>query len=112
MTKPLSRPYSRLTRHALALMGRQVRLGRKQQGMSSQELADRAGISCGLLQRIEKGDPGCQIGAAFEAAAIAGVRLFSSDDKAMAAKLREAEDKLTLLPKHTHSRKKAVDDAF
>jgi DNA-binding CsgD family transcriptional regulator len=38
-------------------------------------VTDRAGISRGLLRRIETGDPGCTIGAVFEVATIVGVRL-------------------------------------
>lgn len=30
--------------------------------MTAQEVAERAGISRGLLQRIEKGDPKCALG--------------------------------------------------
>jgi hypothetical protein len=40
--------------------------------MTAGQLAERAGLSRGLIYRIEKGDLGCAIGAVFEAAAIAG----------------------------------------
>jgi transcriptional regulator with XRE-family HTH domain len=104
-------PYSRITRHALTLLASQIKLARKQLRMTTQELADRAGISRGLVQRIEKGDPGCQIGAVFEAAAIVGVKLFGSDHAALSARIKESESQLALLPKRTHPDKK-VDDAF
>ena len=67
MPKQATRTYSRITRHAAALLGKQIRIARKERKMTVQELADRAGISRGLLQRIEKGDLKCQIGAVFEA---------------------------------------------
>ena len=54
----------------MALLASQIKLARKERKMTAQELADRVGISRGLVQRIEKGDPGCQIGAVFEAATI------------------------------------------
>ncbi|MGH8189296.1 MAG: helix-turn-helix transcriptional regulator [Steroidobacteraceae bacterium] len=111
MPKTQLRPHSRLSRRALALLGRQIRLGRKARRMTAQELADRAGISRGLVQRIEKGDPGCQIGAVFEAAAIAGVQLFGADDATMSALIKDADMRLALLPKHTHPDRK-VDDEF
>jgi transcriptional regulator with XRE-family HTH domain len=111
MSKPKKRPYSKVSRHATTLLGRQIKLGRKERHMSAQELAERSGISRGLLQRIEKGDPGCQIGAVFEAAAIAGVKLFDADQASLMAQIKDADSRIALLPRHTHSPDK-VDDAF
>ncbi len=65
MAKPLSRTYSRYSRDAAELMGKLIRLGRTERKLTAQDLADRAGISRGLLQRIEKGDLKCEIGAVF-----------------------------------------------
>lgn len=110
MAKKTLRPHSRLSRHAIVLLGRQIKLARKARGMTAQELADRAGASRGLIQRIEKGDPGCQIGAVFEAAAIAGVPLFAADDAALRAQIKDVDQRLTLLPKHTHPAGKVQDD--
>ncbi len=70
------RPYSRLTKDALTLLGAQVRLARKQCGMTEMELAERAGVARSTLQLIEKGDPRVEIGLVFEAATLAGVSLF------------------------------------
>ena len=111
VTKSALRPYSRLSRHAIVLLGRQIRLARKQRRMTAQEIAARAGISRGLVQRIEKGDPGCQIGAVFEVAAIVGVPLFAADDAELSARIKDVDQRLTLLPKHTHPPRK-VDDEF
>jgi transcriptional regulator with XRE-family HTH domain len=111
MAKPPVRPYSRISRQAVALLGRQVRLARKQRGMTAQELAERAGISRGLVQRIEKGDPGCTVGVMFEAAAIVGVRLFDADERQLSGRIARTDENLALLPAHIHRRKK-VDDAF
>lgn len=47
--------------------------------MTAQEVADRAGISRGLLQRIEKGDPKCELGATFEVATILGITHFDAE---------------------------------
>lgn len=111
MAKYTLRPYSRLSRHAIVLLGRHIRLARKERCMTAQELAARAGVSRGLVQRIEKGDPGCQIGAVFEVAAIVGVPLFAADDAALSARIKDVDQRLTLLPKHTHPARK-VDDEF
>lgn len=110
MARNTSRPYSRLSRRAIVLLGRQIRLARKERRMTAQELADRGGASRGLIQRIEKGDPGCQIGAVFEAAAIVGVPLFALDDAGLGARIKDIDQRLTLLPKHTHPPRKVEDE--
>jgi transcriptional regulator with XRE-family HTH domain len=79
MTKPETKLIPRTSRDALKLLAQIVRRGRIERRLTTQELADRAGISRGLVQRIERGDPGCAIGAVFETAAIVGVRLFDAD---------------------------------
>ena len=73
MAKPDNRPYSRYSRDAAQLLGRLIRRARIEQGLTAEALAERAGISRGLVQRIERGEMGCAIGAVFEAAAIVGV---------------------------------------
>lgn len=109
--KPKVRSSSRVGRQAIILLGQQIKLARKQRRMTAQELADRAGISRGLVQRIEKGDPGCQIGAVFETAAIVGVPLFDTDLAALRARIKRTDEQIALLPAHTHPAKK-VEDAF
>ncbi len=112
MSKPTKRPYSRVAHQAVALLGRHIQLARKEQKIAAQELAIRIGVSRGLIQRIEKGDPGCQIGAVFEAAAIVGVPLFAADSAALRAQIAAADTRLALLPKHTHRTQRTVDDNF
>jgi transcriptional regulator with XRE-family HTH domain len=102
--KPKVRPFSRIGRQAITLLGQRIKLARKQRRMTAQELADRAGISRGLVQRIEKGDPGCQIGAVFETAAILGVPLFDADTAALKARIKRTHEEIALLPAHTHVR--------
>lgn len=110
MTSP--RTYSRHTREALTLLGKQVRLGRKQRRWSELELAERAGIARATLQKIEKGDPGSSIGLVFEVAVLVGVPLFEAGLPDLARRHERVDDKLALLPKATRSGRKAVDDAF
>ena len=59
-----------MTIEALTLLADAIKVARREKGMRTQELAERAGISRGLLQRIEQGDAGCSIGAVFEVATI------------------------------------------
>ena len=74
MPKSMTRPYSRYSHDAGALLGRLIGAARTERSLSAQEVAERSGICRGLLQRIEKGKLTCAIGAVFEVAAIVGVR--------------------------------------
>ena len=112
MAKPATRPYSRYTREASELMGKLIRLGRTEQKMTAQDLADRAGISRGLLQRIEKGDLKCEVGAVFEVATIVGVKLFDANSKSLESHISRVDDKLSLLPKYVRKKARKVDDEF
>lgn len=112
MAKPADRAYSRYTREALTLLGQMIRMGRIERKITAQELAERAGISRTLLQRIERGDPGCTIGAVFEAAGIAGVTLFTPERGGLTLDIAEAEARLTLLPKSARRAKLVINDDF
>jgi transcriptional regulator with XRE-family HTH domain len=112
MPKPITRTYSRYAREASALLGGLIRTARKERKLTLQELAERAGISRGLLQRIEKGDLKCEIGAAFEVATIVGVRLFDATEGTLTNHLRQTEARLALLPQRIKTSKKSVHDDF
>jgi len=112
MPKSVTRTYSRYTKEATKLMGQMIRQGRTERKLTAQDLADRAGISRGMLQRIEKGDPKCEIGVVFELAALVGVKLFDAEASSLAGHIKQAEDKLALLPKAVRKPTKAVDDEF
>jgi transcriptional regulator with XRE-family HTH domain len=86
MVKPKTQVTSRVTREALVLLGQQIKQGRLARKLTAEELSTRAGISRALLRRIERGDPGCSIGAAFEAAVIAGVPLFVPEPSQLGAR--------------------------
>lgn len=106
------RTYSKYAREALSLLGKQIRLGRKQRRWSEHELAERAGIARATLQKIEKGDPGCAIGLVFEVAVLVGVPLFEADLPGLVRQHARLDDKLALLPKAVRSPATAVDDDF
>lgn len=111
MVKPVSRPYSQYSLHALALLGQLVREARLVKAMTAADLSARAGISRALLARIERGDPGCSIGVVFEVAAICGVPLFDQEHRQLAAQLATHRD-LALLPKAVRTRVQGVKDDF
>jgi transcriptional regulator with XRE-family HTH domain len=112
MAKVSARIYSRYSQEAITLLGNLIRTARKVRKMTAQEVADRAGISRGLLQRIEKGDPKCEIGATFELASILGVKLFDAEATTLSKQIRQTEDQLALLPKSVRKKVKVADDAF
>lgn len=112
MPKSIPRTYSRYTRDAAALLGALIREARNERKLTAQELADRAGISRGLLQRIEKGNLKCEIGAVFEVATIVGIQLFEADGSVLARQLRQTKEKLTLMPKSVRRKSKKVNDDF
>lgn len=112
MPKSVTRAYSRYSREASALLGGLIRAARKERRITAQEVADRAGISRGLLQRIEKGDLKCEIGAVFEVASIVGVTLFDADESTLRKQRRQVEDKLVLLPKSIRKKSRTVHDDF
>ena len=72
--------YSECSKNSIMLLSQLIQVARKEQKLTTQEVADRAGISRNFFQRIEKGDPKCNIGAFFEVATIVGVKLFDADE--------------------------------
>jgi hypothetical protein len=105
MPKPIARPISQYSQDALQLLGALIRAGRLAKAMTTTDLA-------ALLQRIERGDAGCSIGAVFETAALCGVTLFEPDVRSLAAQLERQQDKLALLPQAVRMAHKVVKDDF
>lgn len=113
MRRKKERVYSRQTKDAAILLGKYIQLGRKERTLTEMDLADRANIARATLQKIEKGDPKCELGLYFELAILVGVRLFNIDSNAnFTMDIDRLNDKLALLPKSIHKKKKEVDDAF
>jgi len=103
---------SSFAKESIVLLALRIRTARIEQKISTTELAERAGVSRSLLQRIEKGDTKCSIGAVFEVATIVGVRLFDADKSSLTKHIHQVEDKLALLPKSVHQKKRIIDDNF
>ena len=112
MPKSVTRTYSRYTHDAVQLMAGLIRASRIEQKLTAQEVAERAGISRSMLQRIEKGDLKCEIGAVFEIAAILGIPLFNADEKGLSQHIDRTKEKLALLPKAVRKKTTEVDDDF
>lgn len=109
---PKKRTFSEYTREAAILLGQLIKLGRQNRRWSTDELAERAGISRRTLQKIERGDPACTLGLVFEAAALVGVPLFESDSRSLAHQIARTSEMLALMPKKIRVGEKAVDDDF
>jgi transcriptional regulator with XRE-family HTH domain len=107
-----TRPHSRYARDAAVLLGQLIRRARIEHKMTAEELADRAGVSRGLLRRIENGDLGCTLGAVFEAAAVVGVRLFDTDQAAITSAVASNAAVMTLLPKAVRAPHVGLDENF
>ncbi len=112
MSPTRKRVYSNYTVEAVKLLGNLIRLNRKSRRMTVQDLADRAGISRGTAQRMEKGDLKCEIGLFFEAASLLGIELFKSDNTPIPMQIERINDKIAVLPKHIHKTEKEIDDDF
>lgn len=108
-----SRAFAMQTVEALRLFGALVRLARRERRMTESELAERAGIARSTLQKIERGDPGVNIGLAFEAASMAGVALFEADaTDDLGERRARVADRLALLPRTVRQHSRKFDDDF
>ena len=96
----------------MLVLGKQIRLARKQRRMSEHDLAARVGIARSTLQRIEKGDPAVEIGLVFEAAVLTGVDLFVSEATTLAPQIGRIDDKLALMPGSIRRTRREIDDDF
>ncbi|MBL4680603.1 MAG: helix-turn-helix transcriptional regulator [Pseudomonadales bacterium] len=112
MKQTSTQAYSRYSADAVQLMSSLIKVARKERKLTTQDIADRAGISRGLVQRIEKGDMKCSIGAVFEVAAILNIKLFDADKRSLSTHIRQNEDKLSLMPKSIRKKTRVIKDDF
>lgn len=110
--KKTPRVYSPQSIETVRLLGKRIKLERKERGWSEHALAERAGISRVTLQKIEKGDLSCAIGLVFELAALVGIQLFASDQASIQVQHTMVDGKIALLPRSMRNNKQVVDDDF
>lgn len=103
---------SRQTRTALQVLAHQIAIARREAGRSTQEVAERAGITRKTLSRIEHADSGVAVGTVFEVATILGVALFTDDSRDLSEFSGRLEDRLALLPTRVRTSVRRVDDDF
>jgi transcriptional regulator with XRE-family HTH domain len=96
------------TLDAAQLLGLEVSRVRRERRWTTNDLAERAGISPVTLRKIERGDPSVELGSAFEVATLLGIVLFAPDRKELSTMVEHARTRLALLPARV--RKSAVKD--
>lgn len=106
------RPSSRYAKAAATLLGQLIRKARIDKKMTAEEIAERAGLSRGLLRRIENGNLGCTLGAVFETATVVGLRLFDADETTLDSALAFNTTMMTLIPKAVHGPRTKLNDDF
>lgn len=78
----------------LGIVGEQIKLARLRRKLSSEQVAERAGIGRSTLVRIEKGDAGTSIGHILNVLRVLGLEkdllLLAKDDK-LGRKIQDAE---------------------
>lgn len=109
MNRP--RAYSPLAIDAAQLLGAQVRAARHEHRWTIEDLAERVGVSHVSIRKVERGDTSIGLGIAFEAAALAGVPLFSEDVERRALESARVADRLAVLPKRSR-RPLTLDNDF
>jgi transcriptional regulator with XRE-family HTH domain len=105
--------YTRYTLAAVDLLGSLIQIERTAKRMMAQDFADRLGIDRGTLKRLEDGDPKVELGVAFEACALLGIKLFDEDLRGITVRAEEAGARAALLPRKIRTRQQlSVDNDF
>lgn len=102
--------YSPLTKDAARVLGQRIRIGRIEKRWTTEELAERVGVSRTTIRKVENGDLSVSLGTAFEAAALVGVPLFTVESEGLDSLKNEADLRLAVLP--ARARRRKVDDDF
>lgn len=105
------RIYSPITLDALQILSQLIQIRRRERGLTQKALAERAGVSRSLVQRVEAADGRCEIGVVFEMAQLLGISLFQTPAKHSTV-IASLQDKLTLLPSHIAVPKQDVSNDF
>jgi transcriptional regulator with XRE-family HTH domain len=102
--------HSPQTEEAARLLGARIRLGRKERRWTVEQLAERVGVTGGTLRKIEQGNLSVSLGAAFEAAVLAGVPLFDEDPARRNLEKGRVDDRLAVLPSRTREPRRPKND--
>ncbi|MGA8257021.1 MAG: helix-turn-helix transcriptional regulator [Nocardioides sp.] len=100
------------TQDALAVLGTQIAVARRELGWTASELAQRVGVSAPLISRIENGHPTTQVGTVFDAAVLCGVPLFAPDTATLSRLAANARTQLALIPSRVRRERVELTDDF
>lgn len=103
------RTYSPMAQEAVTLLGLEIAAARKERRWSQTELAERAGVSRSMVQRVEKGSLKSEIGVVFEMASLLKINLFGDQRR---QRLASAHEKAPLIPQRIKQSPGTVDDNF
>ncbi len=107
-----TRSYAPQTRDAVAVLGSQIGLARRDRGWTAAELAERVGVSAPTISKLENGSPTVAVGIVFEAATMLGIALFGVEGPELSRLARQGRERLALLPSRVYRTQEPVDDDF
>lgn len=107
-----SRTYLPATQAAVAALGAQIAVARRELGWSAAHLAERIGVSAPVITRIEKGAPGTAVGTVFEAAVVCGVPLFGVPASELPSVAEREQSRAAVLPARVRGKRVELDDDF
>ncbi len=90
----MKRPLLPSQKRTLATLGENIKFARLRRDLSSEQVAERAGISRSTLIKVEKGDEGVAIGYYFRVLAVLGLDkelLLVAKDDELGRKLQDAK---------------------
>lgn len=92
------------------IIGNLIEISRKNKKLTATETAIMAGVSRGLLSRIEKGDLKCSLDSVLEVAKILELDLFNHDLATLpiSVQLKYTEERISLLPKTVRNKEKMI----
>jgi len=97
---------------AAKVFGNLIAQGRRDCGMTLDQLAEAIGASPRTVYSIERGEPSVSLGTYFEAASVLGIPLFSADKSELSQYLRAGQDRLALLPDRVRAKDIQFDANF
>ena len=107
-----ARTFMPTTKAAVALLGAQVALARKERRWTAADLAERVGVTAHTIGRLERGEPTVAIGVVLEAAVVTGVPLFAAPESDLPGLAAAARQRLAVLPARVSKADVVIDDDF
>ncbi len=106
-----TRTYSPPSIEAAKILGGRIRLARQERRWTSEDLAERLGVTRNTVRKIERAAMTVALGTALEAAALLNVPLFDESSSVRGRELMRIQHTLSLLPARV-DKLPDVDDDF